>query len=148
MGIQVSVGINYCFSIRKRLMFFRVCQLRQGILLNPLIKWLPAREPRPSVCSLPHPKWSVLNATHRAWSLTIHAAYRAYLLPEFLTLAINIWDSVSLYQITQENATNGSHPLKQHAFQSTCNGGTVILPRESLPLLTSSKSRPQEECFV
>ncbi|KAJ3484810.1 hypothetical protein NLI96_g5394 [Meripilus lineatus] len=65
-----------------------------------------------------------------AWSLATHAAYRAYLLPEFLTLAINIWDSVSLYQITQENATNGSHPLKQHTFQSTCNGGIVILPKE------------------
>ncbi|KAJ3477100.1 hypothetical protein NLI96_g10698 [Meripilus lineatus] len=126
--------------------------LNQGIVthsiqttgsLNPLF-WASKSEYVPITTS----GYQRENSDALAWSLATHAAYRTYLVPEFLTLAISIWDSVSLYQITEEHATSGSHPLKQHKFQSTCNGGTVILPKEFLPLFMPSKSRLQEECFV
>lgn len=62
----------------------------------------------------------------RAGSLAIYAAYRAYLHPESLKLATDLWDAVSVYQITQENASNGMHPLKSGSFNMMCNGGTIF----------------------
>ena len=35
-----------------------------------------------------------------------------------------MWDLLEEYMITEEDAANGTHPLKEVQFQSSCNGGT------------------------
>lgn len=62
---------------------------------------------------------------HSLWSITIHAAYRAYNVSSLLDVAIRVWDAISLYQITPENAASGTHPLKNSSFSPTCGGGIV-----------------------
>lgn len=64
---------------------------------------------------------------HRLWSIAVHAADRAYNLGGLLDMAIRIWDAISIYQITPENAASGTHPLKIEPFARTCDGGITSL---------------------
>ncbi|KAK7688566.1 hypothetical protein QCA50_008104 [Cerrena zonata] len=72
----------------------------------------------------PHTQGSVSNDP-LMWGLTAIYAYRAYHERHFLDTAITIWDSLTVWMISPTDAQNGSHPLKNATFQSTCNGATI-----------------------
>ena len=56
------------------------------------------------------------------WALTSIYAYRAYQDPLFLMSAMAIWDEVTVWTVTEEDAENGFHPLKDGTFTPNCNG--------------------------
>ncbi|KAJ3490779.1 hypothetical protein NLI96_g1177 [Meripilus lineatus] len=66
-----------------------------------------------------------MNINPLQWSLAVQAAYRAYGSSDSLTLAMSIWDAVSVSQITAENAANGTHPQKNGTFSQMCNGAST-----------------------
>ncbi|KAJ3490784.1 hypothetical protein NLI96_g1179 [Meripilus lineatus] len=73
-----------------------------------------------AVATLNHLFWQ----THQ-WSLAVQAAYRAYGRSDSLNLAMSIWDALSVYQITPENAASGTHPQKNTTFSQMCNGAST-----------------------
>ncbi|CAL1698180.1 unnamed protein product [Somion occarium] len=56
------------------------------------------------------------------WGLTGIYAYRAYNERPFLDNAISIWEQISVYMITRQDAASNSHPLKNITFPLECNG--------------------------
>jgi hypothetical protein len=48
-------------------------------------------------------------------------AYLAYQDPNMLSIAQDIWDFVSSFQITADQAISGQHPLRNVTFSGTCN---------------------------
>ena len=58
------------------------------------------------------------------WGLGAVYAYRAYRDIKFLNNATHIWDQISPWMITLDDAKNGTHPHKQGKIASECQNGT------------------------
>jgi hypothetical protein len=52
-------------------------------------------------------------------------AYLAYKDPNMLAVAQDVWDYVSTFQITAEQAANGQHPTRNVTFSGTCNNSEI-----------------------
>jgi hypothetical protein len=48
-------------------------------------------------------------------------ASRAYNSTDLATLAETIWNEAVLYQVTANNAAQGTHPKRNVTFSSSCN---------------------------
>jgi hypothetical protein len=57
-------------------------------------------------------------------------ASRAYNSTGLETLAETIWNEAVLYQVTSDNAVQGTHPKRSTPFSSSCNGREYSLSSE------------------
>lgn len=60
------------------------------------------------------------------WGLTAVYAFRAYEERTFLDDATAIWEEITPWKITQDDANRESHPLKNGTLSSVCGGGRSI----------------------
>ena len=65
------------------------------------------------------------------WGLTAVYAYRAYKDEHFVSAASAMWNEVTPFLITKDNANSGSHPLKTFVIPAQCNGGGLLSPINS-----------------
>ena len=60
---------------------------------------------------------------YRTWGLTGAYAYRAYNDQQFLNSAIEIWEEFTPMVITVDDASSGTHPMKNVTFMTQCSNG-------------------------
>lgn len=65
-------------------------------------------------------------------------AYLTYGPQDMLAIAQNTWDYVSQYQITEDQAKQGQHPLRNVTFSHTCNAGKLTNNYMDFPLPSPS----------
>ena len=58
------------------------------------------------------------------WGLASIYAYDTYNESEFLHVAQDVWQNVSAWKVTREEATKGKHDGKDSEISSTCNNST------------------------
>ncbi|KAI0029388.1 hypothetical protein K488DRAFT_88780 [Vararia minispora EC-137] len=66
-----------------------------------------------------------VNSDAIIWGVVAYYAFHTYGNASSLQTAKNIWDEVSPFMVTPEQAANGSHPSRNVPIQSTCNGLSV-----------------------
>ena len=64
----------------------------------------------------------------RIWSLAAFYAYRAYRDQNLLNMAVSVWNATNEYLVSPEDASNGTHPMRNNTILSTCKGGKYSLP--------------------
>ncbi|KAJ3481420.1 hypothetical protein NLI96_g7677 [Meripilus lineatus] len=59
------------------------------------------------------------------WALTAVYAFRAYSDSSFLDIAATLWDEVSSFLISEQDAATGTHPRMNVTFAKTCQGAST-----------------------
>jgi hypothetical protein len=75
-----------------------------------------------------------VNELYRDWGMTFMYGSRAYNSSDLGQLAEHAWNDAAVYQISTQNAAQGTHFMRKVAFNSTCNDREQINTSPSIDL--------------